>query len=661
MGVKGALATPPVFGVLGTLAVFFALRRLFGPAPALLGGAAAGAERGAGLVRALPRLGDDVAVPALPRPAGVRATGRSAARRAFGALAGAALGLSLLVRIDSALLAGAARVSTCSCGARAATCPGGRRCRFLAPLRASSPCTPRVHAAFWARKYVLDIATRPLLEPARRGLAAGARSLVARPCSWPSIAASAAAASRLLDAHGAAAAARRCWRRSWSWRSYAYLLRPVALGLGRRRRQRPGARPARRDPGARCCAPRASAAWPRTTRSRFVRLGWFVTPLGLGLGVLGLLRGARATGGRATCCPCSSASTFARLLPLQDPRLERLLLRAAPLRARDRCRCCWASRPSCSCAWPRAGGWRRAAGRRAGAGPRRRSYAATRRASRATWTGGARCGFVADVARRFGPEDVVIFEQPRSIHLLSLPLWAVHGVNALELARFNPDPDAAAAPRRRLARRATATSTSSTPTAPTCAACSCSGWRPTRFGTFEWERAYDRKPRGRPSSARCTSRSRAWCRPRSCQVPAARRGGRRRHRTTSRSPASSTRRAAAERTFRWTGPCASVYLPGARPGASARAHGVGGAAPGDQPGRGDGLALRARAGRVRGRSGLDRARPAPARPPARRARRCCVSTCRAWRPGQRDPRLARTTRDLGVMVDRIRVDPPGPC
>ena len=30
MGVRGALATPPVFGVLGTLAVLLALRRLFG-------------------------------------------------------------------------------------------------------------------------------------------------------------------------------------------------------------------------------------------------------------------------------------------------------------------------------------------------------------------------------------------------------------------------------------------------------------------------------------------------------------------------------------------------------------------------------------------------------------------------------------------------------
>src|SRR4029450_8751721 len=37
MGVKGALATPPVFGVLGTLAVFFAFRRLWGPPTALLG------------------------------------------------------------------------------------------------------------------------------------------------------------------------------------------------------------------------------------------------------------------------------------------------------------------------------------------------------------------------------------------------------------------------------------------------------------------------------------------------------------------------------------------------------------------------------------------------------------------------------------------------
>jgi hypothetical protein len=55
------------------------------------------------------------------------------------------------------------------------------------------------------------------------------------------------------------------------------------------------------------------------------------------------------------------------------------------------------------------------------------------------WRGSVR--FVREVARRFGPDDIVVFEQPRSIHLLSLPLWAAHGVNILELARFNPDPD----------------------------------------------------------------------------------------------------------------------------------------------------------------------------------------------------------------------------
>jgi len=37
MGVRGALAAPVVFGVLGTLAALLALRRIFGAAPALLG------------------------------------------------------------------------------------------------------------------------------------------------------------------------------------------------------------------------------------------------------------------------------------------------------------------------------------------------------------------------------------------------------------------------------------------------------------------------------------------------------------------------------------------------------------------------------------------------------------------------------------------------
>jgi hypothetical protein len=55
------------------------------------------------------------------------------------------------------------------------------------------------------------------------------------------------------------------------------------------------------------------------------------------------------------------------------------------------------------------------------------------------WKGSVR--FVADVARRFGPRDVVLFEQPKNIHLLSLPLWGLYGANALEFRRFNPEPE----------------------------------------------------------------------------------------------------------------------------------------------------------------------------------------------------------------------------
>ena len=82
--------------------------------------------------------------------------------------------------------------------------------------------------------------------------------------------------------------------------------------------------------------------------------------------------------------------------------------------------------------------------------------------------------FVDDLARRFGPQDVVIFEQTAQ---RAPALAAAVGRARRERAgagALQSRPRAAAAPRRRPGAGGIATSTSSTPTARTCAACSSS-------------------------------------------------------------------------------------------------------------------------------------------------------------------------------------------
>ena len=155
MGVKGALAAPCVFGILGTLAFFFAWRRLFGLAPALLGG----------LLLAVNVVQVWFARYPVSEPMsqfllffGLWAFALWEEREApvFGAVAGLAFGLSFLVRIDNALL----------------LLPLGlfvlvRRVQGQWPWRRASPLLlplaflgvhALVHAVFWSRKYLLAIA-----------------------------------------------------------------------------------------------------------------------------------------------------------------------------------------------------------------------------------------------------------------------------------------------------------------------------------------------------------------------------------------------------------------------------------------------------------------------------------------------------------------------
>ena len=235
--------------------------------------------------------------------------------------------------------------------------------------------------------------------------------------------------------------------------------------------------------------------------------------------------------------------------------------------------------------------------------------------------------FVDDVARRFGPQDVVIFEQPRSIHLLSLPLWAVHGVNALELARFNPDPERlqhlVARVARALPQHLLRPHLQHRPVRPVPAA---------RRGAFASAPSSGSAPtaarRGARSSSPCASRSRAWCSPEELQVPAAARGGRRRLR---RRPGLRLLRQGRRRRphLPLDGLLRVVYLPGARgPAAPSPSPSSAGRRPADAAG------ARPREPGRHGRSGaftagpdweehrLRAARPAaagPARPAPRRA------------------------------------------
>ena len=251
--------------------------------------------------------------------------------------------------------------------------------------------------------------------------------------------------------------------------------------------------------------------------------------------------------------------------------------------------------------------------------------------------------FVGDVARRFRPDDVVIFEQPQSIHLLSLPLWAVHGVNALELARFNPDPDAAPAPGAGLARAATATSTSCTPTAPTCAASSWSGWRPSPSAPTSGSAPTTGRPGGPEFRALHFTLSRVVP-PEDLQVPPLPRGGRGRLR---RRPGLGLLRQGGRGRRAPTagaGACGSVYLPG-RAGGRDLAVTASAPASGRRPPAEVQVSLLGRAaGRLPRRARLERAPAARCPTRCRPGRRVLRLDVPAWRPGERAARLGRRAR-----------------
>jgi hypothetical protein len=557
MGVKGALAAPPVFGILGTLGVFLALRRLLGAPPALLGALLLAVNvvqvwfARYPVTETASQLLVFVALLLVWHWEETRST-------AFAAMAGAVFGLSLLVRIDSVLLLAPIAAYLLFRWAHR-DLPWRQGWAFLTPLSLLA-FHAFAHAAFWSRKYLLEVATRPYWNQPWWVWLAGAALLAVvvllvhaqgprladrLDARWETLRAAAVAAIALLalylyfarpvlsvwaggDGNDAISAAQTPWLPAGPWAD---------------------AGPLRRLGFARLAAHDAQA---------FLRLGWFITPVGLALAVLGLMlvlwRGRRRDLLPVLVTLAFAGFYFYKIRVYNDYffALRRFVPVVLPMALGLAAFVLWrlAAR----------GGLRRVVAAALAAFLFASFLARTWPIARyVDWRNSVR--FVADVARRFSGQDVVVFEQKGSIHLLSLPLWAVHGVNVLELARFNPDP----ARVNHLIRdwRARWRNVYFVYTYRTDL---CGVFLPRVedhvFATEEWERAYGRPPAGAEPRAFRFTVARAVL-PEELQVPALdevdvggsddflvsgfydKEGG-----------------------YRWTGRCGSVYLPAAT-GASA--------------------------------------------------------------------------------------------
>lgn len=638
MGVKGALATPPVFGVLGTLGVFFVLRRLFGAAPAFLGALLLATNVVQVWFARYP-----VSEPMsqflvfLALFAFLRWDDGDGA--AWGALAGAALGLTLLVRIDNALLL--APVALYLLVRRAHhDLPWRRAAAFLGPL-ALLGMHAAVHGALFSRKYLLNIATRPYWSlPAWVwiGLALVVVAVVVLVHRWSE------AAVEALETHGGTLRNAVAGALVLAF-AYAYLLRPLLSAWA----GADGNDPADKTTGALLGALRALSFHRLAAHDAqaLVRLGWFVTPLALVLALLGLLLVLREFRLRHLL-PLTAALASAlfylykirvyndyffalrRYVPIVLPFVLGLAaLALVRMAARGR--------------WPRA----------AAAALTLVLFAAFLRdtlplARYRDWNGAVR--FVNDVARRFGPDDLLVFEQPKSIHLLSAPLWAVHGLSVLELARFKPDPvrlQHFAADARERYRNVYFVHTAHS--GSDFCGVFLERVEPFSFGTFEWERAYAAKPRGPEFRSFSFTVSRVVP-PEAIQVPPLPEvdvGGS----DDVQVSGFYDKEGGAGLTYRWTGPCASVYLPGVRPGATLVVRAGIGRRPAAAPVTAslNGVPLGAfEAGAAWTDHALALPDPLPPGPPVLRL------DVRAWRPTHTDP-TATDERDLGVMVDRLTI------
>lgn len=640
MGIKGALATPAVFGLLGTLAVFLALRRILGPIPATLGAALLAIN----VVQVwFARFPMSEPMSQFLLFAGFLALAHWEERGAphFGLLAGVAFGLSLLVRIDSALIL-----------APLALYVGLRRMRRDLSWRQALPLLAPfavlcghalLHALVWSRKYTLDILNRPYWkQPA---------------VVWLLLAAAALVAVYLADRLGPLV---NQWmdRRSRGLKialvvglclaaAYAYFVRPALSAWA-------GAD--NNDPAAALAHPEILHALgfrrlAAQDAQAFVRLGWVIHPLGLALAVLGLARLLWCFRPRALLLVLTTlvfaAFYFYKLRVWNDYffAARRFVPVLLP------CALALAALALVELASSRR--WRRGLGLVLGAALVTLFVRDTARIVRhVDWRDTV--AYIDEIGRFLGPRDIVIFEQQESIHLLSLPLWAAHGVPILELARWNPDPALLDHALRAWGREYDHVYFAYTYRAEKgLCGVFLQRVRDFVFNTTEWERSYSGMPaRAEPRVFRFTIARVVL--PEEVDVPALpaldiggsddlqvsgfflkERGG--------------------GHSFRWSGPCASILMPaladaravtivasiGARPEdppTSVSVH-LGGETLGSFVATPDWRAYRF---------------PIPTRLSGNRLLRLGAPT---WRPKNVDPR-SDDQRDLGVMVDRVWVEGP---
>ena len=647
MGVRGALATPPIFGILGTLAAFFLARRMFGVAVAVV--AALGLATSV-LQVWFARYPVSEGFSQFLILSGLFAhhLDQESNHRAFGRLAGVFLGLSLLVRIDSLLLL--APIGLCvlvQALRRNDAARWSRVTSLLVPFVAIL-LQAGLHAVLFSKRYAHQILTRRYWShtPATWAVAilaitavavlawrVGPRLILALREHQASLRAAAVVALFILV-------------------GYAIAIRPSlsawAGGDGNGKAEKIADPTLLRSLGF----DRLAAHDAQALR----RYSWFVGAPALGRALIGLALFFRRAGSldllTLTVILVFSGFYFykirvfndyffamRRYVPVTLPFTFILAALALVTLAR------------------RAGGYRIAAWA-LGLGALGVSVGNTMAIVRfVDWKGSVR--FVADVARRFGPTDIVLFEQPKSIHLLSLPLWGLYGTNALEFRRFNPDPlrlnHLLLAWRSRYRNIYLVTSFRT----DVCGVF-LERTQPFRFTSQEWEWTYDRVP-ARPEPRAVEFVLSRVVEPESLRVPNAPLidiGGS----GDSQISGFFEREATGETTYRWTGGCldekgnatGSVYVPAASAGARLRVRATAHLRPSSvKPARVTAYFADVPVGEFTADEtwrDFEVVLPDPL-PKGSKILRLDVP---AWRPSNTDA-LASDTRDLGVMVDRIEV------